>query len=98
MLAGAAPALAADTQMIRVLTCQGVDAKMELFLPNDVWKGLGVHNVKLDEPAIGTYTLDLSPYGKGKHLESVRVSFAGAKKFVVVDQYQRGLPPTKIPV
>jgi hypothetical protein len=34
----------------------------------------------------------------GKPLERVKVSISGDKTFVIVDQYSRGLPPTRIPI
>jgi hypothetical protein len=86
-----------ETYMIRVLTCEGPDAAMELYLPQSiVLRGdralLGMR------PTIGFYTLDLTPAGKGKPLEPVRVSVSADKKTIIVDQYTRGLRPTRIPV
>ncbi len=78
----ATPATAADEAMTRVFACKGDDAAMEVF----------------DRPVIGAYTLDLTDAGKGKGLEPVRVSLSGDKKFVIVDQYTRKLPATRIPV
>ena len=49
-------------------------------------------------PTIGYYTLDLSDAEKGKMLEPVRVSLSPDKKTVIIDQYTRGLPPTRIPL
>jgi hypothetical protein len=92
----ATPATAAP--MTRVFACKGDDAAMEVYIPQSVVQGLGVANVKLDRPVIGAYTLDLTDAGKGKDLEPVRVSLSGDKKFVIVDQYTRKLPATRIPV
>ena len=72
----AAPALAADEPMRRVLVCAGPDASMELYLPQALVAGHGADNVTLTKPAIGAYTLDLTGAGKGKVLEWVRVSLA----------------------
>jgi hypothetical protein len=47
---------------------------------------------------IGYYTLDLSELGKGKPLEPVRVSLSADKKWLIVNQYTRTLPPTRIPI
>jgi len=94
----ATPATAADEAMTRVFACKGDDAAMEVYIPQSVVQGLGVANVKLDRPVIGAYTLDLTDAGKGKDLEPVRVSLSGDKKFVIVDQYTRKLPATRIPV
>jgi hypothetical protein len=94
----ATPATAADEVMTRVFACKGDDAAMEVYIPQSVVQGLGVANVKLDRPVIGAYTLDLTDAGKGKGLEPVRVSLSGDKKFVIVDQYTRKLPATRIPV
>jgi hypothetical protein len=71
---------------------------MEVYLPQALVSGSGLDNVLLKKPVVGAYTLDLTDAGKGKSLESVRVSIAGGGKAVVVDQYTRGLPPTQIPV
>jgi hypothetical protein len=50
----------------------------------------------LAQPVIGYYALDLSDANKGKPLEPVKVSMAADGK--TVNQYTRGLPPTRIPV
>jgi hypothetical protein len=47
---------------------------------------------------IGYYTLDLTGANKGKSLEPVKVSMTADGKTVIVNQYTRGLPPTRIPV
>ena len=47
---------------------------------------------------IGYYTLDLSEANKGKPLEPVKVSMTADGKTVIVDQYTRKLPATRIPV
>jgi hypothetical protein len=52
----------------------------------------------LAHPVIGYYTLDLSDANKGKSLEPVKVSMTADGKTVIVNQYTRGLPPTRIPV
>jgi hypothetical protein len=83
--------------MIRVLACDGVDAKMEVYLPQSlVIKGYQA--VRKMKPTIGWYTLDLTSAEKGKVMEPVRVSMSADGKTVTVDQYTRGLPPTAIPV
>jgi hypothetical protein len=46
---------------------------------------------------IGYYTLDLTDANKGKVLEPVRASLTRNGKTVIVDQYTRKLPPTRIP-
>lgn len=82
----------------RVLVCSGPDASMEVYVPQSLVTGSGVGKVDLSKPAIGGYTLDLSASGKGKVLEWVRVSLADGGETVVVDQFTRELPPTRIPV
>src|ERR1700730_10877777 len=52
----------------------------------------------LIHPVIGYYTLDLTEANKGKVLEPVKVSLTADKKTVIVDQYTRKLPTTRIPV
>ena len=91
-------ATSAEVAMTRVLSCKGDDAKMEVFLPQTIIKGRGVTNIELAQPVVGAYTLDLTEAGKGKNLEPVRVSLAADKKAVIVEQYSRGLPPTRVPV
>jgi hypothetical protein len=85
-----------DAYMARVLACEGPDAKMEVYVPQSVAFGGGAK--ALDRPVIGYYTLDLTEANKGKMLEPVRVSLSADKKTVIVDQYTRKLPPTRIPV
>jgi len=52
----------------------------------------------LQKPVIGYYTLDLTPINKGKPLEPVKDSMTTDGKTIIVDQYTRGLPPTRIPI
>ena len=78
---------------IRMFACEGPDAKMEIYLPKDRDGGITIEN-----SVIGFYALDLSAANKGKPLEPVRISLTPDKKTVVVDQFTRGLPPTRIPV
>jgi len=90
----ATPAAATDEAMKRVFTCKGDDAAMEVYIPQSAVEGAGLTNVKVN----GAYTLDLTSAGKGKNLEPVHVSLSPDQKFVIVDQFTRGLPPTRIPV
>ena len=83
--------------MIRVLACDGVDAKMEVYLPRSL-VNKGDQAVRKMKPTIGWYTLDLTSAEKGKVMEPVRVSMSADGKTVTVSQYTRGLPPTAIPV
>ena len=99
------PAAAADpdagSYMIRVMKCVGAGGSMELYLPQSlIFKGdaLNLSNILSMPPTIGRYTLDLSGALKGKPLEPVRISISSYKKTLIVDQYTRGLPPTRIPV
>jgi hypothetical protein len=87
---------AADTDMIRVLLCQG-EATIELYVPQSIVAGQGPNNVDLKRPVEGYYALDLTEFGKGKPLEKVRVSLAQDKTAVIVDQFNRRLPPVRIP-
>lgn len=52
----------------------------------------------LAQPVIGYYTLDLSELNKGKPFEPVKVLITSDGKTVIVDQYTRKLPATRIPV
>jgi hypothetical protein len=98
----AGPALAkdpgVDAYMIRMMSCTGPDATMEVYIPESIaWdvKGI-VHD--LQKPVIGYHTLDLTPINKGKPLEPVKISMTTDGKTVIVNQYTRGLPPTRIPI
>ena len=98
----AAPAEAADpgrdSYLIRVLFCEGPDAKMEVYLPQSLVFGKVSLAQALARPVIGYYILDLSGAGKGKPLEPVKVSMTADGAAVTVDQYTRSLPLTNIPV
>jgi hypothetical protein len=83
--------------MIRVLACDGVDAKMEVYLPQSL-VNKGDQALRKMRPTIGWYTLDLTSAEKGKVMEPVRVSMSSDGKTVTVNQYTRRLPPTAIPV
>jgi hypothetical protein len=98
----AAPAVAKDpgqgVYMVRVMACEGPDASMEIYLPQSIALSPDAKVRAMDRPVIGYYTLDLTAALKGKMLEPARVSFSADKKTLIVDQYTRGLPPTRIPV
>jgi len=89
---------AAEVAMRRVFSCVGPDAKMEVYIPESLWRGRGVQNAKLDQQATGAYSLDLTDAEKGKVLEPVHVQYSNDKTSVIVTQYTRGLPPTRIAV
>lgn len=86
-----------EAYMVRVLACAGPDAKMEVYLPQSIIFGAGAKGGGLTRPTIGYYTLDLTEANKGKLLEPVRVSLSPDKQTVIVDQYTRKLPATRIP-
>jgi hypothetical protein len=96
------PAIAKDpgqqAYMIRMLTCEGPDASMEVYVPQSVVYGKVPLASALAQPVIGYYTLDLSAANKGKSLEPVKVSITADGKTVIVNQYTRGLPPTRVPL
>ena len=98
LAATALPAAAADEPLRRVLVCAGPDASMEVYLPEKIVMGSDADSVSLAKPVAGLYALDLSGAGKGKVLEWVRVSLVDKGETLVVDQFTRGLPPTRIPV
>ena len=97
-----APAIAKDpgreAYMIRVLACEGPDAKMEVYISQSIVFGSVALTRALAQPVIGYYALDLSAENKGKPLEPVKVSITADGKTVIVNQYTRGLPPTRIPL
>lgn len=90
-----------DSYMIRIMSCEGPNANMEIYLPQSiVFKPDTpiLSNILAMQPAIGWYSLDLTGYMKGKPLEPVRLSISPDKKFLIVDQYTRGHPPARIPI
>jgi hypothetical protein len=94
------PAVAKDpgqqAYLIRMLACEGPDAKMEVYIPQSAVSGSAPLARALAQPVIGYYALDLSAENKGKSLEPVKISIAADGKTVIVNQYTRGLPPTRI--
>ena len=90
-----------EASMIRMLACEGEGVSMELYVPN---AAIAVNRQDLvaagmqPGTVIGYYALDLTDANKGKMLEPVRVTLSADKTTVTVDQYTRGLPPTRIPV
>ena len=98
MMLCALPAFAADEAQIRILSCKGPDASMEVYVPESAATGTGIGGLTLTTNVYGFYALDLTGAGKGKHLEPVRVRLSGDGKFLIVDQYVRGLPQTRVPV
>jgi hypothetical protein len=103
-LAGAfiGPAVAKDpgdeAWMMRMLVCDAQGTAIEVYLPQSIVFGKQPLAQALAKPVIGYYTLDLSDINKGKPLEPVKVSMTADGKTVVVNQYTRRLPPTRIPV
>ncbi|KWV59307.1 hypothetical protein AS156_32100 [Bradyrhizobium macuxiense] len=85
-----------EAWLIRMLVCQGSGVQMEVYLPQPVV--FAPHGMAAGQTVNGYYTLDLSPLNKGKGLEPVHVTMSADKRFVTVDQYTRGLPPTRIPI
>jgi hypothetical protein len=87
-----------DAYMIRMLSCKGGSATMEVYIPQSIALSGAALARALVQPVIGYYTLDLSEANKGKPLEPVKVSMTADGKTVIVDQYTRKLPVTRIPV
>jgi hypothetical protein len=98
LLGAALPAFAADEALDRVMTCKGPDASMEIYIPETAVTGRGVSNVIMPTNALGYLALDLTEAEKGKHLEPVHVRLSGDRKFLIVEQYLRDYPATRIPV
>lgn len=82
--------------LIRMMTCSAEGLPIEVYLPQPVV--FSDHGMSAGQTVGGYYTLDLSSINKGKGLEPVRVTMSADKKFITVNQYTRGLPPTRIPV
>ena len=53
-----------EAYMIRMLSCKGTDANMEVYIPQSI----ALSGPALAQPVIGYYALDLSEAGKGKPL------------------------------
>ena len=84
--------------MVRVLSCKGPDASMEVFLPQAVVSDAVSMQKTLRGNVVGQYTLDLTEAGKGKFMEPVHVRISPDGRSVIVDQYTRKLPPTLVPL
>ena len=88
--------------LMRMMSCEGEGVSMELYLPQSViFANRGASDASGMQPGqtvMGYYTLDLTDANKGKSLEPVRITLSADKRTVTVDQYTRGLPPTRIPV
>jgi hypothetical protein len=85
--------------MVRVLACEGPDARMEIYLPQSIiFRGDAERDKALLRPVIGMYALDLTAANKSKVLEPVRVRLSADRRTLVIDQYTRKLPPTRVPV
>ena len=54
-----------EAYMIRMLACEGPDAKMEVYIPQSI----ATNDAALARSVIGYYTLDLTGADKGKLLE-----------------------------
>ena len=81
--------------MIRMMVCtQQNSPNMEIYLPQSIVFGKKPLAEVLAHPVIG---YDLTGANKGKSLEPVKVSISADGKTVIVNQYTRGLPPTRIP-
>ncbi|MBR0875381.1 hypothetical protein JQ633_33850 [Bradyrhizobium tropiciagri] len=80
----------------RMLVCNAEGIPIELYVPDDVV--FSDDGMKAGQTVGGYYTLDLSDINKGKALEPVRITMSADKTFVTVNQYTRGLPPTRVPV
>jgi hypothetical protein len=70
---------------------------MEVYVPQSVVFSTTPIARAMARSVVGYYTLDLSDANKGKSLEPVKVSMTPDGKTVIVKQYTRGLPPTRIP-
>lgn len=87
-----------EAYMIRMLACIGVDAKIEVYILDSMVSSDTPLPRMLAKPVIGYYALDLTEQNKGKSLEPVKVSMTADGKMVIINQYSRKLPPTRIPV
>jgi hypothetical protein len=71
-----------DAYMIRMLACEGSDAKMEVYIPQSAASDNTALKRALAQPVIGYYTLDLTeasnavPFKRRTRLRSPQGSFA----------------------
>jgi len=87
-----------DGSFMRMLVCEAEGTPIELYVPQSILFRNKPLAQALAKPVIGYYALDLSDINKGKPLEPVKVSMTADGKTIIVNQYTRGLPPTRIPV
>jgi hypothetical protein len=102
-VSAALPALAGgiflDAPMTRVFTCQGPDAKMEVYVPQSLVLKRNIEKLGLGGTVNGLYALDLTDAEKGKVLEPVRLRSTKDNKAIVLEQFTRkGLKPATIPM
>jgi hypothetical protein len=75
---------------------------IEVYVPESLGAGEGpaaiLTKLGASREVLGSYILDLAAIGKGKSIESVKVSLTPDKRGVIVNQFTRGLPPTTVPV
>lgn len=89
---------AEQESLIRILACEGSDARTELYLPNSVIGNDSFLEGKIASTVDGIYILDLTDAEKGKIAEPVHVTLSKEKKAIIVDQYTRKLKPTVVPL
>jgi hypothetical protein len=87
-----APRAHAD-QLTKIFGCRNAEASMEVYGPRDPARSLSA-----DFRTAGFYVLHLTEQSKGSPLEPVLLSLTADGSAIVVEQYQRGLPPTEIPL
>lgn len=76
---------------------QGSDVRMEVYVPQSSAYGKELPT-DAKKAVVGYYALDLEKLGKGKPLEPVKLWKDEKAKAVVVDQFTRGHPPTRVPI
>jgi hypothetical protein len=99
--------VAAAPAMMRVIACNTDAADLrhpaiEVYVPSSLGEGEGqaaiLAKLGASGDVLGSYILDLAAIGKGKSIESVKVSLTSDKRGVIVNQYTRGLRPTVVPI
>jgi hypothetical protein len=88
-----------DVPMARIFACKGVDATMEIYVPQSLVLKRNIEKAGLGGTVNGLYALDLSDAQKGKVIEPVRLRSTKDNKAITVEQFtRRGLKPATIPM
>ncbi len=81
-----------------IVSCKNELAAVEIYAPASIcYAGVDEFFRGLRKDNRGYYALDLREAGKGKPLEPVHLRAMEGGRGIEIDQYTRGLPPTRVP-